>query len=99
MRRYKIIIVFSLLLIGCQKQKAKKYSGIYNCQVSYSVHEFGEVPIDTTYMEDVEIASKHESIVVLGHTIKVDDLIKNEFFPGTLLIEKGYIKSISRETG
>lgn len=71
------LILTSLLilnLIGCDKHKAKRLSGIYDCDVTYSTWNLNDGSSDTSYTSEFEITQDYKHLIIASHRIHVDSI-------------------------
>lgn len=78
------LFVTSLLLLSCDKFRARKLSGKYFCSVHYHYWDMTPLISDSSYFEEIEIEQKGNNLIVLGTAIHIDSLYKdneyNEFY-------------------
>ncbi len=71
---FTLILLASACLMSCDKYRAKRWSGIYACQVDYHYFDITPQSIDCTYTQDIEIKEDGRNVIVLGHQVYVDCL-------------------------
>ena len=64
--------------LGCDKYQAKKLAGTYSCEVEYDYWDMTPTSVDSTYNEDLEIKREGKNLVVLDHSIDIDELRSEE---------------------
>jgi hypothetical protein len=74
------MIIVSFLIISCDKQRAKRLSGNYNCTVDYTYWDITPQHIDSTYTETVEVKAEGDILDVLGYKIPVDSVTDEQVF-------------------
>lgn len=74
MNRFLIVIAVTMMVLSCDKYRARRWSGKYNCQVHY--HYWDGTPLikDSVYQEVIEVTHLKNKIVLFGHGIPVDSL-------------------------
>lgn len=76
--RYLIISLILICSLSCDKQRAKKYSGIYWCTVNEH-YQSGGYGTDTTYNSELEVIQDGKFIIVESKTFHVDSLKKGMY--------------------
>jgi hypothetical protein len=79
MRRYRSLqyVLLSLVLmvvVSCDKYRAKKISGTYDCIVQYNHWNLMYGEVDSTFSKQIEITRDKKKVVVLGVPILADSL-------------------------
>ena len=74
MNRFLIVIAVSMMVLSCDKYRARRWSGTYNCKIHYLYWDMTPKNVDSTYYGTVEVNQKKRSIVIFGHEIPVDSL-------------------------
>ena len=64
MKNFFIIIGIIVLSSGCNKIKANRLDGTYECTVTYHSYLIGNPTIDTSYQADLTISSSNGNITV-----------------------------------
>lgn len=78
MLRVSLLIgIMILVLSGCDKYRARKWSGTYLCNVHYHYWDMLPTLVDSNYSESIEINHSKDKIIIFGHEIPVDS-VKDE---------------------
>lgn len=95
-KRFQYIIVLICIttvisiIQSCDKHRAKKLAGIYDCEVNYYYWDMTPKIIDTSYNERLEIKQNGKFLTVLAYTIHIDSLWEGkEYYNGDV---HNYIK-------
>ncbi len=78
-----MVLCCMLMLQGCDKHHAKKLSGTYRCRVDYHHWSMNGPYIDSTYYEDIIIERHEKNLIILGKSIHINELWKEEYESGT----------------
>ena len=74
MRVGLLIGVMILLLSGCDKYQARKWSVTYHCRVHYHYWDGLPTLIDSVYFKEIEVTRLKSKVVLFGNEIPVDSL-------------------------
>ena len=73
---FKITFLTTMFLFisSCDKYQDKKFEGTHVCAVEYDYWGMAPTNIDSTYNEDIQIKREGKNLLVLGHSIDIDEL-------------------------
>lgn len=76
-----VFILFSIILFfGCDKRHAKKYAGVYACEVNYTGTNINYGPWDSTYFQEVEVVQEGRYLFIGEKQYHIDSLWKGKTY-------------------
>jgi hypothetical protein len=72
--QYVLLSMVLVVVVSCEKYRAKKLSGTYDCTVQYHYWDMLNGESDSTFSKQIEITRDKKKVVVLGVPILADSL-------------------------
>ncbi len=71
--------------VGCDKHRAKKYAGDYDCEVNHTSYSIAPSYFDTSYKELIHITRTGKYLNILDYQVHIDSLWKDKQY------QEGYV--------